>query len=635
METKKDYSTKNLIISLILTFISSFAFTVTNGYYIVPIEKETIRQNSLFTLIYQVEQSISMVDYVSLALCILLFVAIYRIISSGIDKRLLPSAIPFSIIGALFVLLCKSYYNCESWDQVFGNASAFATSMLKGSGIAVLFFMVYVLVNRVQFETRPGEASKGTPFKSWLKITVLFAVCWLPYVAIMIPGSMNPDTKDQLAQIINNPDYCWTVNAVVREEGSSLLNNYHPVFHTALLAVFLKIGELIHSYKIGFALMCLVQEVAIGASLSLAVTYLRWHLGISKRLYRVIIAFCVLNPLIPLWGTTLTKDALFIIAMLLCTVMLYDCFKNPEGFGTKKYICLALVLFYTMISRNNGFFLILLLLPFAIIHFRKDKRALVKITAVLLIPILLFKVGYTGIFFKAADIQESSPREMLSIPFQQTARYILEYGDDISPEEEEAILKVLPGKENASLQQIAQKYVPYISDDVKSLYNKNATTQDLANYFKAWFKGLTKHPDSYIQAFFSMNYSWFGFDSPKDNIYYSSMDENITEMIEGLNFPEKLAPIRSLVRGGVHILDRIPMTSVLFEFSVYTWVYAIMFTALLRKKKYTELLAFLPLFFNYAICFVGPVAYMRYAIPMVACVPFVFVVTYAEQKKTE
>lgn len=634
MDTKKDYSTKNLIISLILTFISSFAFTVTNGYFVVPEDKETIRKYSLFTLVYQLEQSIADADYVYLALCVLLFVAIYRIISSGIDKRLLPSAIPFSLIGALFVLLCKSYYKYESWEEVFGSTSAFATSALKGAGIAVLFFLVYVLIDRVQFETKLGEVYKGTPFKSWLKVMLLFVLCWLPYVAIMIPGSMNSDTKDQLAQVINNPDYCWTVNAVVREEGSSLLNNYHPVFHTALLAVFLKIGELIHSYKISFALMCIAQEAAIGASLSLAVTYLRWHLGISKRLYRVLIVFCAINPLLPLWGTTLTKDALFIVAMLLCTVMLYDCFKNPENFKTKKFVCLALVLFYTMISRNNGFYLVLLLLPFAIIHFRKDKRALVRITAVLLIPILLFKVGYTGIFFKAADIQESSPREMLSIPFQQTARYIVEYGDDISPEEEEAILKVLPGKENASLEQIAQKYVPYISDDVKSLYNKNAQTEDLVNYFKAWFKGLTKHPDSYIQAFFSMNYSWFGFDSPKDNIYYVTLDKNITEMIHGLNFPKKLAPVRAVVREGVHILDKIPMTSVLFEFSVYTWVYAIVFIALLRKKKYTELLAFLPLFFNYAICFVGPVAYMRYAIPMVACLPFVFVVTYAKQKET-
>jgi hypothetical protein len=43
----------------------------------------------------------------------------------------------------------------------------------------------------------------------------------------------------------------------------------------------------------------------------------------------------------------------------------------------------------------------------------------------------------------------------------------------------------------------------------------------------------------------------------------------------------------------------------------------------------------LPIFVNYAICFVGPVAYMRYVIPMVACIPFVIFITFSRDKNSE
>lgn len=563
----------------------------------------------------------------------LLAFGIYYVISKGVDKRLLPTAIPFAIISSIFVLLSSSYYKYNSWEQVFGSTCALWTSVLKGAGIAALFFLLYLLVNRLNITTLSSPQLKTTPFKTWLKITVIFALCWLPYVIIMMPGSMNSDVKEQLAQILNNPDYCWTAKAVAREEGSSLLNNYHPLFHSALLALFLKIGGLLGSYNIGFTLMCFTQSAAIAGSVSLGLVYLRKHTGITDKLYKGMIIFFAVNPLLPLWSTTLTKDPLFIIALLLVTVMLYDCFKNPENFGVKKFIALAAVLFFTMISRNNGFYLVLGLLPFAIIHFRKDRRFLLKVCSVLIIPILLFKVGYTGILFSAADIQETSPREMLSIPFQQTARYIVEYGDEITPDEEEAILKVLSGSNgDASLEKIADRYTPYISDNVKSLYNINADTDDLINYFKVWANELIKHPDSYFQAFFNMTYSWFCFDSSKDNIYYNMIEKQVTEMIEEIKRPESLSPARNAILGVVMILDKLPLTAMIFEFSAYTWGYVIIFLVLLRRKKYTELLAFLPIFFNYAICFVGPVAYMRYAIPMVACFPFVFIITFAKSK---
>jgi hypothetical protein len=356
------------------------------------------------------------------------------------------------------------------------------------------------------------------------------------------------------------------------------------------------------------------------------------ELGLSKNLARIIYVFFVLCPIFPLWGLSTFKDTPFTIALLLVIILLYDAFKFPEKFKGKKYFALFLVLLLLMLVRNNGFYMLLVLLPFVIIHFRKDKKFLVKIVSVLLIPMLLFKVGYTEILFNAVGIHEGSPREMLSVPFQQTARYILEYKDEITPEEEENILAVL-GSGDTTLDDIADSYMPDRSDPVKSLYNKYATNSDLINYFKTWAVELKKHPAVYVEAFLNLNYSWFNFESRHDFVYYDGIiDENIPKYVSGLENPESLTDAKDALWQFVHLIAQVPLVSATLELSFYTWAYVVVFLAMLMRKKHKELLAILPIFANYLICFVGPVAYMRYVVPMVACLPFTIFITFSRDK---
>ena len=58
----------------------------------------------------------------------------------------------------------------------------------------------------------------------------------------------------------------------------------------------------------------------------------------------------------------------------------------------------------------------------------------------------------------------------------------------------------------------------------------------------------------------------------------------------------------------------------------------VLFLAMLMRKKHRELLACLPIFINMVICFIGPVAYMRYSIPLVICLPIVFFITFSKKR---
>lgn len=629
LKDKKKTTVSDYIKAFVLALMSSLAVVVSNGTYIATDSLKEELGSQVLIDFWQIKAAFSYPDYSVYMLVIMAFFGFIYLIPK-VSRRNIKWGIPFSIIGALFVLLCDSYFELNSWDKVFGSVTAVVTSCFKGIGIATLIFFVYDIANRVNIE-KLDALNKGFDKKVFIKLTLIMIACWVPYMIIMAPGSMGTDTRDQFAQILGNGEMSWSPGTVPRKPTDILLTNHHPVAHTLLLGIFLKFGELIGSYFAGIELYCVLQSCVFAAALTYSVIKLQEY-GMSERLAKIVYLFFTLCPLFPLWGMTTFKDTPFAIMLLVVTILLYDAFKMPEKFTKTKYWVLAAALFVLLLVRNNSFYMLLLLLPFAVIHFRKDKKFVIKVISVMLIPLLIFKVGFTGVAFKVAGVNNGSPREMLSVPFQQTARYIVEFENEITPEEEINIRTILGGGD-LTLAEIAAEYVPDRSDPVKGEYNKYATTEDLLNYFKTWFAQLVKHPACYVEAFLNLNFSWFSSESNHDAIIYNgNTDETIPDYLEGLDNPEALDGARSAVSQMVNALDRIPVISCLFEFSFYTWCYVVIFLAMLMRKRYTELLVCLPIFANYAICFVGPVAYMRYVIPMIVCIPFVIFITFSRRK---
>ena len=66
------------------------------------------------------------------------------------------------------------------------------------------------------------------------------------------------------------------------------------------------------------------------------------------------------------------------------------------------------------------------------------KRMLGYSAGVLLFGILVFQV-----LFPALSITPGSIREMLAVPFQQTARYVRDLGNEVTAEDEKAISAIL------------------------------------------------------------------------------------------------------------------------------------------------------------------------------------------------
>ena len=94
----------------------------------------------------------------------------------------------------------------------------------------------------------------------------------------------------------------------------------------------------------------------------------------------------------------------------------------------------------------------------------------------------LFYIAYNNVLLPYFKIPNTSIREALSIPFQQTARYVKYHGDDVTEEERKIIDHIL------EYDTLAENYQPDLSDPVKNKYNKYTTREELKQYFKVWFK---------------------------------------------------------------------------------------------------------------------------------------------------
>ena len=92
------------------------------------------------------------------------------------------------------------------------------------------------------------------------------------------------------------------------------------------------------------------------------------------------------------------------------------------------------------------------------------------------------------------QIYFASLGEALSLPFQQTARFVSEYASEVTDEECAAIDGVLVYDE------LAKRYQPELSDPVKAMYRKTATPRDWLAYGQAWASQMIRHPGCCLSA---------------------------------------------------------------------------------------------------------------------------------------
>ncbi len=460
----------------------------------------------------------------------------------------------------------------------------------------------------------------------------VFSLSWLPSFIIHFPGMLMYDSVIQMMMYYGIPNNHTNASILINPE--NFITMHHGVIHTVAVGKFSDIGVfLFGKADFGIFLYTVLQYIVVTFAVSYLFKSIKGYLGVKWTA-----VFMVLFALHPFFGTCavlMTKDIYFCSFFILYILKYYELVRVPEKIKSFKFFFeFFFVTVLLLLFRNNAFYTVVLV-SIVMLVFLKPKKQILAYIALL----IAFNTGYNNILMPALEVSPGSVREMLSVPFQQTAYYVNKYENEVTPEEKQAISKIL------DYDVILSSYETDRSDAVKDTFNKYAATEDLKNYFIVWFKMFLKHPWSYVEAFLHLNYGYY-FPSVKDSVTYDCLND-YGARVKGIQYglpleqPQKPGFFKMAFYRVYMFLAGAPFLCLFTDTGIFMWLW--IFTGLFvinkfarDKKKY--LLYLVPYFAYIVFILVGPVngtIYFRYVMPFVYTLPLMFMPFFEYKQDTK
>lgn len=532
---------------------------------------------------------------------------------------------------SLFTVTGYSFSKSKNLDFIIGEHGILRTEAVLAG---ILLYAVFYLLLRIGCAALDKQAFDGREGISFRRAFFVLTAAWLPYLIAYYPGIFMGDTGAQISQFFQLPN--GTSNYLKLLSESQLINNHHPVLHTVLLGGAVKAGRLLfHSENAGLFCYTLFQYFCTAAAIACGVSYLK-ETGLPKKFQTAVLLIAAFYPVVPRYAVLLSKDTLFSSAVLVYMILLAKLLRS-EGGGFLKKRRDAVLLFLSVLAvlflRQNGLYVVIFSLPVLFLSGMGRRRRLRALLA--FAGAVLLYIGCTQILYPKLEITPGSRREMLSIPFQQTARCVQEYGDQITEEEQDAIDRVLDYEE------IKESYDPLIADPVKNTFREDADSGDMRAYFEVWLGMLKKYPRCYTEAALNQAYGYFYIGTNVDGRrtrYYGDfsrkcMEERIN--VKGFQFHniESLIPLQKVLEGYSELILRLPVISWIQSSALYTWLLIFGAAFLMRGHRYRRLSLYLPAASLVLVDLLSPVnglIYFRYMLPVMLFMPVLLGATFQE-----
>lgn len=546
---------------------------------------------------------------------ILLACGYYKMLQNIGKIVLRKSKLEFAIsaIFGLCMILGQSFQVTNSLNCVFGGFFYCSVTFVRLVGYIFFFFVtIKWLIQRLydrdsitflQGKTCGKISSKvfekhafGIPF-------LIIIICWLPYMIACFPGVVQWDGLRQLTNAFH----------------LSSSDNSHPLFTTLLMGGAMKLGRMFGSDNLGIFFYVFPQMLIAAGITAYSIMkmkkmkspyWLRW----------ITLGYFSLISMWPLYAVSMFKDTLFYIIFLVYIILLIDILFYKDSFwkNRKNLIALVIVLILLELIRPNGIHIVILSMPIAVIAGWKGWKNYKAWICVILAISAYF--CFNNIIVPALGVSPGRVQEAFCIPFQQTARYIKEYPDEVTEQEKQAISKVL------EYELMAEKYDPEFVDPVKSLYKSDASNEEIAGYFKVWFQQFCKHPGVYFEATLNGSY---GYLYPNKTEYREGLgayeitsDPAIYTGEFDISMIPQLKCFRKILENMSYIVRSIPIIGLLFSNGIYTWILLFCIVALLKHYNWRYIVPYIPAVIVVLFCIASPVnAYIRYMRPVMVTTP--------------
>lgn len=348
-----------------------------------------------------------------------------------------------------------------------------------------------------------------------LWISLIIFLCWLPSLIMLYPGSLANDSWGQLSQTLSLKDGVWD------------FSSHHPVLGTIIMSVIIiPIHTLTNDWQLGFFAYVILQAVSASLCFSYSIVYMRKKMKQKKRTSLIFLLIYCFYPIFIASTQTIAKDLLSACFFLLFIIQFIEIIRTGGAslLDKRSLPVFIVTCILCILTKKTSFYIILFsVLPLLVILKRSR-----KLISLIVLVMASFSLIFIPIVQKTFSIKPSLTREMLSLPFQQSANYIIRHGEEITDHEKSVLENTL------DYYNITTQYDPIDADHIKG-NSKIISNREYLSYLKTWLIQGIKHPETYIEAAFKQNAGWFSY-----LIYLPSTDMKHHNQLNLEYMPEKV-----------------------------------------------------------------------------------------------
>lgn len=517
----------------------------------------------------------------------------------------------FASFFAFCMVVGRAYDTADTFSVLVTNWWSIFVSLLSFFGFFLLFYLCLGLIRDWSCNiSLPDEVSPFT-WRTKMRYALVVLFCWFAVLWIFMPGNVDWDTFRMLT--FWTREVPWTT--------------HHPFGATVFYGLAMDFGKyVLHNVNLGNFLIIIAQVFfflfAILQTLEVVKKLHFPHYGVMI----VLLYFAV----VPIWAGYIScniKDTInFIFHMVLCNLFVCILIDPSWLRNGKRMICLILTVIGLLSFRNTGIYLfIFTFVPFTLYLLKKwgFSNYIWKPYAALSLMVIVFHIGFNAFALPLFNVQKGSVGEMLSIPFQQTARYVKNHPKDMTNLEKNAVNGLLP------VDKLALLYNSQISDPVKNSMRNQKDDKKLEEYFAAWLSMGLKHPGTYLDATLSNTYDYFyvnGFGRNGGYLRLYIQNQTARNTPNTGTYDVHYFHNKKIRDKAQQILTwryrALPIVGMCYYTALYNWLLLICCMLLVLKKKYVALFALVPSGATLLFCIASPVnGYVRYMLPIMATLP--------------
>ena len=460
------------------------------------------------------------------------------------------------------------------------------------------------------------------PRKSFLIFSVIIFACLLPLFILNYPGTMTVDSFDQLEQVM----------------GIKPFMDHHPWAHTLVIGLFYNIGySITGSVYGGIATYTIAQMIIMSLSVGYGAASLK-EAGIGRMGQYAVILCYVLYPYHTAYAITMWKDIIFSAMVLVMSVTLFRiCRRNPD-LHTADIKAGDLTLFIisgigVCLLRHNGLYAFIavcvIMILTGVIREKQSRRSNPDKSREY--PISLWIAGvcviiaafiFNGPVEKAFGIEKVDFAHNIPIPLQQVAR-VVSHNGEISSEDMEMIERI-----NVS-SYLRNHYEPGGADNVMQWVvfgDSEYLEEHKGDYLALWIRLGIKNPRAYVDAYIDQTKGYYTTMMPEQKEYYGILPNKMElypQPFIGGKVRMKINEICSKIGGMLPVYGILYSPGAAFMISVFG------ICLLIIRRRYHMIIPWLPaLLLLFTILIATPLrADLRYAYPLMLCLPFLMVMT--------